>query len=194
MAQDRYSSPMLQTNRLILRQWIDHDLVPFARLNADPDVMEYFPTPLSTAESNGFANTLRSLIDQRGWGLWAVEVPGQAVFIGFVGLHIPADDLPCSPCEEIGWRLAKAHWGRGYASEAAEAALGYAFHELGLEEVVSFTAAVNKRSEAVMQKIGMGNTDQNFVHPRIETGSPLREHVLYKIHRREWEQGLNRLA
>lgn len=94
----------------------------------------------------------------------------------------------------IGWRLAKAHWGRGYASEVAEAALGYAFGELELDEVVSFIAAVDKRSEVVMQKIGMGNAHQNFAHPRVEAGSPLGEHVLYKIHRREWEQRLNHLA
>ena len=185
---------MLQTSRLILRQWTDHDLVPFAQLNADPEVMEYFPAPLSGAESNAFANTIRSLIEQRGWGLWAVEVPGQAAFIGFVGLHIPANDLPCSPCVEIGWRLAKAHWGRGYASEAAEAALAYAFGELGLDEVVSFTAVINKPSEAVMRKIGMANAQQNFTHPRVEVDSPLREHVLYKIHRKEWELRLDPLA
>ena len=111
-----------------------------------------------------------------------------------MGLHIPANDLPCSPCVEIGWRLAKVHWGRGYASEAAEAALCYAFGELGLDEVVSFTAAINKPSEAVMQKIGMANAQQNFVHPRVEVDSPLREHVLYKIHRKEWELRLAPLA
>ena len=185
---------MLQTSRLILRQWTDHDLVQFAQLNADPEVMECFPAPLSGAESNAFANTIRSLIEQRGWGLWAVEVPGQAAFIGFVGLHIPANDLPCSPCVEIGWRLAKAHWGRGYASEAAEAALAYAFGELGLDEVVSFTAVINKPSEAVMRKIGMANAQQNFAHPRVEVDSPLREHVLYKIHRKEWELHLDSSA
>lgn len=185
---------MLQTSRLILLQWTDHDLAPFAQLNPDPEVMQYFPAPLSGAESNAFANTIRSLIEQRGWGLWAVEVPGQAAFIGFVGLHIPANDLPCSPCVEIGWRLAKAHWGRGYASEAAEAALAYAFGELGLDEVVSFTAVINKPSEAVMRKIGMANAQQNFTHPRVEVDSPLREHVLYKIHRKEWELHLDSLA
>lgn len=178
---------MLQTNRLILRQWTDDDLAPFAQLNADPQVMEYFPATLSKAESDEFANTIRSLIEARGWGLWAVEVPEQAAFIGFVGLHKPADDLPCSPCVEIGWRLAKAYWGQGYASEAAHAALGYAFEQLALDEVVSFTAAINKRSEAVMQKIGMNNTGQNFRHPRVDPASPLCEHVLYRIRRLDWQ-------
>jgi len=185
---------MLQTNRLILRQWNDEDLIPFAQLNADPVVMEYFPATLSTVESDDLANTIRSLIEQRGWGLWAVEAPGRAAFIGFVGLHIPADDLPCSPCVEIDWRLATAHWGKGYASEAADAALGHAFGELGLEAVVSFTAAINKRSEAVMQNIGMTNTRQNFRHPRVDPASALCEHVLYKIHREDWVQRLNRMA
>lgn len=185
---------MLQTNRLVLRQWIDDDLTPFAQLNADPQVMEYFPAMLSVAESDAFANTIRSLIEWRGWGLWAIEVPGQASFIGFVGLHRPADDLPCSPCVEIGWRLAKEHWGKGYASEAAEAALSFAFRELKLDEVVSFTSAVNKRSEAVMNKIGMCNAHQNFPHPRLDPASPLCEHVLYKIRNDQYKPSPNPLA
>jgi RimJ/RimL family protein N-acetyltransferase len=185
---------MLHTNRLVLRQWTDNDLASFAQLNADPQVMEYFPATLSRAESDDFANTIRSLIEARGWGLWAVEAPGQAAFIGFVGLHRPADDLPCSPCVEIGWRLLKAYWGKGYASEAASAALGYAFEQIGLDEVVSFTAVINKRSQAVMQKIGMSNTGQNFRHPRVDPVSPLCEHVLYKIFSQDWKQLGNRLA
>ena len=180
---------MLQSNRLILRQWTDRDLVPFAALNADPDVMAYFPATLSKAQSDDVAKTMQSLIAQRGWGLWAVEVPDQAGFIGFVGLHIPANDLPCSPCVEIGWRLAKAHWGRGYACEAAEAALGYAFQELGLAEVLSFTAVGNQRSESVMKKVGMSNTGTNFQHPNIDAGHPLREHLLYRITAQKWSQG-----
>ena len=189
--QQKYSCPILQSNRLLLRQWTDSDLVPFAALNADPDVMAYFPAMLSSTESDRFAASIRSLIQQRGWGLWAVEVTGQAAFIGFVGLHMPTNNLPCSPCVEIGWRLAKAHWGKGYASEAAKVALAYAFEELELAEVLSFTATANQRSEPVMKKIGMLNTGKNFKHPDINAEHPLCEHLLYKITAQEWRQRRN---
>ena len=176
----------LVTPRLNLRQWRDEDLHPFAALNGDAEVMRYFPATLTKAESDTFAGSLRSLIAQRGWGLWAVEVTGVAPFIGYVGLHVPTAKLPCGPCVEIGWRLARAHWSKGYASEAASAALSYAFEQLELEEVVSFTAAINKRSAAVMRKIGMTNSGENFRHPNVDDASPLCEHVLYKIQRAQW--------
>lgn len=151
-------------------------------MGKDPDVMRYFPSLLSEEKSIEMAQTMQTLIAQRGWGLWAVELPQQEPFIGFVGLHIPSDDLPCSPCVEIGWRLASAHWGKGYATEAATACLQYAFEELNLNEVVAFTTVSNQPSRRVMEKLGMDNTERNFMHPDIEADHPLCEHVLYSIH------------
>lgn len=178
---------MIQTKRLLLRQWQPSDFPLFAELCADSEVMKYFPSTLSRAESDDFVARIQGLIEERGWGLWAVEVLGLSDFIGFVGLHVPKDHLPCSPCVEIGWRLAKPYWGKGYASEAATAALDYAFTELQLDEVLSFTAVANLPSEAVMKRIGMTNTGNNFKHPDIEASHPLCEHVLYRINRADWE-------
>ena len=136
----------LQTHRLRLRDWRDDDLPTFAALNADPRVMAYFPAPLTRAESDAFATRIRAGLAQRGFGLWAVEVPGTAPFIGFVGLSVPGFSAPFTPCVEIGWRLAAACWGQGYATEAAHEALRYAFEDLRLDEVLAFTAAGNSRS------------------------------------------------
>ncbi|MDE1460964.1 GNAT family N-acetyltransferase [Spartinivicinus poritis] len=176
----------LKTERLTLRQWQSEDYKFFAALNADPVVMKYFPSCLSAVQSDAFADKLVSLIAKRGWGLWAVELKDTAQFIGFVGLHQPEAELPFTPCVEIGWRLAKAYWGVGYATEAAQAALQFAFDTLNLNEVVSFTSVTNKQSQAVMQRLGMVNTRQNFEHPSVSAESPLREHVLYKITKQQW--------
>ena len=119
---------------------------------------------------------------------WAVEVPKQDKFVGFVGLHIPQENLPFSPCVEIAWRLSREHWGKGYATEAAKESLKYAFTTLDLDEVISFTTLANMRSQAVMQKIGMSNAGKNFMHPDIDVSDPLCEHVLYKISKSEWVQ------
>ncbi len=127
------------------------------------------------------ANKIHGLIAQRGWGFWAVEVIGLQKFIGFVGLHTPQPELPCAPCVEIGWRLDKSHWGKGYATEAARAALQFGFDELKLKEIVAFTPVPNKPSQAVMHKIGMHNTGNNFNHPSLPKGHRLSEHVLYRI-------------
>lgn len=148
--------------------------------------MEFFPKLLAKEESYSVGERIKSLIAERGWGFWAVEVPGQSKFIGFVGLHIPKENLPFSPCVEIGWRLAKRYWGMGYATEAASASLRYAFAHLDIEEVVSFTTVRNIRSQAVMEKIGM-SYDSNFMHPDLEPSDPLREHVLYKISRDSYQ-------
>jgi RimJ/RimL family protein N-acetyltransferase len=163
----------IDTPRLRLRQWRVSDVLPFAAMNADPRVMEFFPELMRPAESRAVARRIRDLITERGWGLWAVEVRGGTRFIGFVGLHVPAPELPCTPCVEIGWRLAPAHWGRGYATEAARGVLEVGFARLGLDEIVSFTARQNLRSQAVMQRLGM---------------NPLREHVLYRLQRDDWEK------
>lgn len=179
---------MLTTERLLLRQWTEEDFLPFSEMCRDREVMEFFPRPLTQQESDDMASKIRSLINDRGWGFWAVEIPNQQAFIGFVGLHTPADRMPFAPCVEIGWRLAKAQWNKGYATEAASAALEYAFNTLHLSEVVSFTTLANVRSRTVMQKIGMHDTGQNFMHPDIETSHPQCEHVLYKIAKSEWQQ------
>jgi len=174
---------LLDTPRLRLRRWRDADLEPFAALNADPTVMEFFPAPLARAESDAFAARIRAAFEQRGWGLWAVETRAERAFIGYVGLEMPAADLPVSPCVEIGWRLAAAHWGRGFASEAARAALEAGFTRLGLHEIVSFTSEGNRRSRAVMERIGLRFSGERFEHPRIAVGSPLRTHVVYRLAR-----------
>lgn len=178
------------TERLRLRQWAAADREPFAALNADPKVMEYYPAPLGRAESDAMANRCQALIAERGWGFWAVEtkqIQNAHEFIGFVGLHIPAPELPFAPCVEIGWRLAAKHWGKGFATEAAHGALRIGFEQLGLPEIVSFTSVINIRSRAVMKKLGMRKTENTFEHPNIAVGSVLRTHCLYRLSRRQWQ-------
>lgn len=169
-----------ETERLILRQWRESDFEPFAALNADPKVMEYFPELLDREASDELADRIRSLINERGWGFWAVEVKGGEHFVGYCGLHIPSTNLPFSPCVEIGWRLAVAHWGKGYATEAAKGALRVGFEELELPEIVSFTTVGNHRSQQVMKRIGM-TYSQEFQHPKLPERSPLRSHLLYRL-------------
>lgn len=181
---------VLETERLKLRQWIRKDYKGFASINSDPDVMEYYPNILSEDESNLLAKKIKSLIDKRGWGFWATELKSESRFIGFVGLHKPEVELPFNPCVEIGWRLSKEYWGSGYATEAAQAVLTFAFEVLGLKEIVSFTSLENKRSQAVMHRINMVNTGHNFEHPSIPAGNPLKEHVLYKITKEQWNNTL----
>lgn len=176
----------LESDRLLLRPWRDEDLPAFATLNADPQVMRYFPAPLTTEQSYAQADKIRQFMQQNGWGLWAVEEKDGAPFIGFVGLAIPAEDLPCSPCVEIGWRLAAAHWGKGYATEAARSALCHAFEQLDLAEVVSFTAETNQPSRRVMERIGMTSLDESFLHPRLPQGHPLQKHVVYRLAQQSW--------
>jgi ribosomal-protein-alanine N-acetyltransferase len=172
---------MICTERLILRNWKESDFDPFADMCADQDVMKYFLSTLNRDESVALALKIKSLIDERGWGAWAVEIPNQCNFIGFVGLHIPQDNLPFSPCVEVLWRLAKPFWGNGYATEAAIAAINFGFSELELTEIVAFTTATNTPSIRVMEKIGMQNSHSDFAHPDISTDSPLSQHLLYRI-------------
>lgn len=172
----------LRTERLLLRRWRSDDRQPFAALNADPAVMECLPKLLSREESDALADRLDGDFDRRQHGRWAIEVPGVASFIGFVGLGYVDFPTHFTPCIEIGWRLAREHWGQGYATEAARAALRDGFDRLGLEEIVSFTVPHNLRSQAVMQRIGMTRTaDDDFDHPVLPEGHPLRRHVLYRI-------------
>jgi RimJ/RimL family protein N-acetyltransferase len=174
------------TDRLSLRQWRDEDREPFARLNADLRVMEFFPSVLDRVASDAMVDRLQALIAERGWGLWAVETQTSKQFIGYVGLHIPKPDLPCSPCVEIGWRLAFEYWGKGYASEAAKGALKVGFEQLYLPEIVSFTATINHRSRAVMERLGMIQSAETFEHPSIPVGHQLREHCLYRLSGGNW--------
>lgn len=171
-----------ETNRLCLRQWRATDRAPFAALNADSRVMRNFPSPLSRAESDALADRCASWIAARGWGFWAVETKATGAFIGFVGLHVPSDALPFSPCVEIGWRLAFEHWGKGFAYEAAQGALDVAFQNLGLDAMVSFTAVGNARSRAVMERLGM-SASGTFQHPLLPEHHPLRLHCLYRLAR-----------
>jgi 3-dehydroquinate dehydratase / shikimate dehydrogenase len=173
----------LRTERLLLRAWQPSDRPAFAALNADPRVMECFPRMLTQRESDDMAERIENLMDEQGWGLWAVEVPGVADFIGFVGLNY-ADATLGRHVVEVGWRLAAEHWGRGYAPEAARAALAYGFETLGLEEIVAFTATGNAKSRRVMDKIGMTyNPADDFDNPRVPPDSHLLRHVLYRIDR-----------
>lgn len=175
----------LTTDRLLLRQWHDADLEPFAHLNADAEVMRYFPAPLDRARSDALAQRARSSIAGRGWGLWAVEVRTDHTFIGFVGLAEPSFDAHFTPAVEVGWRLARRFWGHGYATEAARVAVAYGFDDLGLSEIVSFTAELNLPSQRVMQRLGMSHDPaDDFDHPALP-GSPLQRHVLYRLRARQ---------
>ena len=175
------SVPIIHTARLQLRQWRDDDLIAFAEMNADPRVMEFFPSVLDRAESYTVAARVRGEFAGRGFGRWAVEAPGVAGFIGFVGLSVPNFQAPFTPCVEIGWRLARDHWGHGYATEAARAALDFGFGEIALPEIVSFTVPANLRSRSVMERIGMTRSpDDDFDHPVLPAGHPLQRHVLYR--------------
>jgi ribosomal-protein-alanine N-acetyltransferase len=177
----------VMTERLVLRQWTAADREPFAAMNADPAVMEHFPAQLTRAESNALVARIEAAIATNGWGLWAIEVATGADagrFAGFTGLSVPGFDAPFTPCVEVGWRLARWSWGRGYATEAARAALDIGFERVGLDEILSFTARPNIRSQAVMQRLGMTTTpDDDFDHPLVEASTGLRRHVLYRKRR-----------
>lgn len=179
----------LRTSRLLLRGWRVADRRPFAALNADPQVMEHFPAPLTRAESDSLVDRIVAGFAESGWGFWAVQTAPGGEFIGFVGLNpIQPGRLPLrADGPEVGWRLARRFWGRGYASEAAAEALRYGFEVLELPEIVSFTATTNRRSQAVMQRIGMDRDPlDDFDHPALAEGHPLRRHVLYRLPRDQW--------
>ncbi len=178
----------LETGRLLLRQWKLTDREPFAKLNADPQVMEFFPNTLSREDSDAMADRIQALIEKQGWDLWAVEIKTTQQFIGYVGLHAPDYELPFSPCVEVGWRLAYEFWGKGYAPEAALVALQFGFESLNLTEIVSFTTLSNVRSQRVMEKIGMQRSSETFHHPKVPLESTLGEHCLYRLSRSDWRQ------
>lgn len=182
----------IRTPRLLLRQWRDSDLEPFATMNADPDVMAYMPALLDRSTSDAFVARTREHFERHGFGLWAVEVPGDAAFVGYVGLSVPRFTAAFTPCVEVGWRLAHAHWGCGYATEAARAALSFGFLSAGLSEIVSFTVPANTRSIAVMDRLGMTHdSSDDFIHPSLPAGHPLGPHVLYRLSRARWRRRLD---
>jgi RimJ/RimL family protein N-acetyltransferase len=172
----------LRTERLLLRQWLPSDAEPFARLNADPLVMKHFPSTLSREESDATIGRINTHVQLYGFGLWAVEVPDVAPFIGFVGLIVPRFETHFTPCVEIGWRLAAEFWNYGYATEGAQAALRFAFEVLRLEEIVAITIPANTASRRVMEKIGMTyNPEDDFDHPFLLNDERMRRHVLYRV-------------
>jgi RimJ/RimL family protein N-acetyltransferase len=176
----------LQTPRLRLRQWRESDREPFAAMNVDSVVMEFFPTLQSRASSDATIDAWQAQLLERGWSNWAVDVRATGHFIGFVGLSVPKRLFPFSPCVEVGWRLAREHWGKGFAAEAGREALRAGFEQFALDDIVSFTSVLNVRSRAVMERIGMRNTYQDFEYPGIPEGHALRAHCLYRITRTQW--------
>jgi RimJ/RimL family protein N-acetyltransferase len=175
-------APELRTKRLLLRGWKDADFEAFAAMNADSRVMEFFPECLSRPESDALATRIRSQLEEGARGLWAVEVLGERSFIGFVGLSEPHFKAHFTPCIEIGWRLAFSHWGMGFAFEAAEKVIQYAFCHLEVLQLVSFTASSNLRSQRLMQRLGFSTShSEHFDHPALPEGHPLRRHVLYRL-------------
>lgn len=171
----------IETERLILRRWRETDREPFARMNSDPAVMEFMPKLLTREESDALVDRAEAHFAAHGYGPWAAELRATGEFIGFVGLSIPRFESHFTPCVEIGWRLAKEHWGRGLATEGAHEVVGHAFGNLRLAELVSFTSVGNTRSRRVMEKIGMTHdVADDFDHPSLPEGHWLRRHVLYR--------------
>ena len=176
--------PAIATERLVLRRWRESDREPFAALNADPVVMEHYPGVLDRAASDAMIDRVEAGFDRRDFGLWAVEVPGVAPLAGFVGLSEPSFEAHFTPVIEVGWRLAREHWGRGYATEGAAAAAAFGFDTVGLDEIVSFAIPANERSIRVMERIGMSHDPaDDFDHPRFPPGHRLCRHVLYRLAR-----------
>ncbi len=177
----------LRTERLLLRRWRDEDLEPFAALNTDPEVMRYFPRLLDRETTATIIENMEAHTEKYGFGYWPIEVPGVAPFIGFVGLMITPFQAPFTPCIETAWRLARPYWGRGYAIEGATATLMFAFEHLPMDEVVAFAVPENQRSLRLIKRLGMvRRLEDDFDHPGVEEGSPLRRHHLYRMSRERW--------
>ena len=171
----------LTTERLLLRAWRPEDRTPFAALNADPEVMLHFPSLLSRRESDALADRIEDHFEREGWGLWAMEERSTGAFLGFTGLARPVFDAPFMPAVEIGWRLARATWGKGYASEASRASATFAFDVIALDEIISMAVVANARSIAVMERLGMHRDPaEDFDHPLV-AAPHLRRHVLYRL-------------
>lgn len=178
----------LKTDRLILRRWREDDLAPFAAMNSDPLTMRFMPVVMTAVESQALITRFEAHIQAHGFGVWALEAPGVAPLIGYVGLQLVPFEAPFTPAVEIGWRLAPAYWGRGFATEGAKAALRTGFEDLNLDQIVSFTVAANKPSWSVMERLGMTrDPSADFDHPRLPVGHQLRRHVLFRLSRAAWQ-------
>jgi len=172
----------LTTSRLLLRAFGPSDLAPFTALNTHPLVVESLGSSPTREQSDAMVTYFIGELEREGWGLWAIELVESGAFVGMAGLHRVSPHYPCAPAVEIAWRLDPAHWGHGYATEAAAASLSYGFDVGGLEEIVAFTTTLNLRSQAVMQRIGMvRDAAADFDHPSMPEDSPLRRHVLYRV-------------
>lgn len=181
-------TPEIRTDRLLLRAWRETDKVPYALINADPQVMRHFPSTLTREQSDHMVDRITELWDANSFGLWAAERMDTGVFIGFVGLAAPTWQAAFTPCVEVGWRLAAAHWGQGFAPEAALAALAFGFEHVDLpnDQIVSFTTTQNLNSQRVMQKLGMQlDPAREFDHP-LTPGWVEQRHVFYCIDRTQW--------
>ena len=174
------TEPTLYTERLVLRPWRDEDAARFAAMSADPQVMEHYPSVLTREQADAVTTRIRGHFTREGFGMWALEAPGVAPFVGFTGLARPG----FMPVVEVGWRLGREYWGRGYATEAARAAVAWGFTELALDEIVAFVVPANVRSQQVMERLGMARDQSaNFEHPAIPIGHRLRPHWLYRLSR-----------
>ena len=183
------ASPALTTERLILRRWRKSDREPFARLNADPDVMRHFLRPLTREESDSFVDRIETRFGEHGYGLWAVERKEDGIFLGFTGLAYQEFEAHFTPCVEVGWRFDRFAWGHGYATEAAREALRFGFDDAGLDEIVSFTSLSNAQSIRVMERIGLHrDARDDFDYPNMPAGHPLRRHLLYRLKREEYKR------
>lgn len=177
-----------ETQRLSFLVWRESHRVPFAEMNADPEVMRFFPSTHTAEQSNASVSLWLSQFEEQGWSNWAVQLRSNGEFMGFIGLTVPRRQFAFSPCVEIGWRLKRASWGQGYATEGANECLRVGFERVGLNEIVSFTALKNLPSIAVMERIGMSNSSADFEHPALAAGHPLSLHCLYKLSRTQWQR------
>lgn len=188
-----HPNAVIQTERLILRQWCDQDIDPYRKLNADPKVMEFFPNTWSQEASDISLKSARNHIEKYGWGKWAVSLLKTGEFIGRIGLEDVDFQASFSPNIELGYRIAYKYWGNGYAVEGAKAALEHGFRQLNLEEIVAFTPMQNMRSQIVMQRIGMHHSPKDdFDHPKLPKEHRLSKHVLYRLNKMDWEKQVSK--